>query len=46
MRKLINTILFAMLALSAVEAIAYDSWVSGYVRQDGTYIKPYLRDRP
>lgn len=38
--------LIVALVLSAQSALAGDTYVNGYVRKDGTYVKPHIRSAP
>lgn len=38
--------LIGMLLLAASLGAGADQWVGGYMRQDGTYVQPYLRSAP
>lgn len=43
MKKLILTILFALTSYTTAFA---DTYVNGYYRKDGTYVKPHYRSSP
>lgn len=45
MRKTLAIITIALSALSATSAFA-DQYVHGYVRDNGTYVSPYVRSTP
>ncbi len=45
MRKLLAITTIALSALSAGSAFA-DQYVRGYVKDNGTYVQPYIRSTP